>query len=91
MSENTTKRTRRTFEQIKADNIAKMRAKINELENEKLKLEKAIEDEEAKQPKTRSKSDKAKIKSIVDMAAKVGKTPEDIAKALNIDIPDEMK
>lgn len=91
MSENTTKRTRRTFEQVKADNIAKMRAKIAELEAEKLELEKAIKEEEARQPKVRAKSDKTKIKSIVDIAAKVGKTPEDIAKALGIDIPDEMK
>lgn len=91
MSENTTKRTRRTFEEVKAERIANLNAKIADHKAAIKELEAKVEAEKARQPKTRSKSDKTKIKSIVDMAAKVGKTPEDIAKALGIDIPDEMK
>ena len=91
MSENTNKRTRRTFEEVKAERIANLNAKIDMHKAAIKELEAKVEAEKAKQPKTRSKSDKTKIKSIVDMAAKVGKTPEDIAKALGIDIPDEMK
>ena len=92
MSDNT-KRTRKSFEEAKAEQIATLEGKLARAKEHVAKLEAELEKVKNRTPKKRTRplSEKTKIKKITDMAAQVGKSPADIAKALGLDIPEEWK
>lgn len=87
-------RIRRSAETMHQERLTILEQKIKDAEEKLENLKKAKAEEEAWTPtvrKGRRKSNKTKANTIVDIAIKAGKTPAEIAKALGIDIPDDLK
>lgn len=84
MPDNKVKRVRRSFEQIKADNIKKLEDQLKEAEAKVEKIKAEIETEKAKQPKARAMSEKAKTKKLAELLAKSDADEDRKRKALTL-------
>lgn len=87
------KRTRKSFEEAKAERVAAIEKKLADARARVAKLEADLETEKARTRKSRPMTDKAKAKKLGDMVANSSASKEkkiEAMKILGIDIPEEL-
>jgi septal ring factor EnvC (AmiA/AmiB activator) len=82
------KKKRRSPEEVRKEQLEKFNARIKDAEKRLEDLKKAKEECASKPLRVNRITKKKKLQSLLDSATKSGKTPEEIAKALGIDVPD---
>lgn len=78
------KRSRKSFDDAKAEQIATLEGKIDRIKKHLAKLEAELEEAKARKPKTRQPSEKAKAKKMAELLAKSNASEDNKRRALTL-------